>query len=619
MKNNKFVLKKLNINLFWSYAIIILLSVLTIGIQMVFQNWKNAYGYLSAFSNPVILLLNWLPVFLLYIFIFGITNSVAVSFTLPNSIIMIFLLVNEYKIIFRDEPLFFTDLTLAGETADIMQNYTLVFPFKVILFPLIIIIISVLLFLFIRSNKTKWYIRTAISSVSLVVFVILMTTVYSDYSYYHNLKIKGNEFRASEEYAHKGFTYSFIASVSGTRYPKPEGYSTSNVTAVLNEYTPKENEEYPDVIAIMSEAFFDIQPASELNFLPGMNPLEKFNKIRNNSMFGSIFVPGFAGATSQTEFEFLTGTNISLVSGSLPVMYNTHIKSSAYSLAFAFKEKGFRTIATHPGHDWFYNRRNVYTYMGFDETVFIEDFKGEVDYVNYYASDKVASEMILDNYRKHLEEYPEKGYFNFNVTIQNHGPYPSKAPEITRIARPEGMTDEEFNILCHYLNNLSDASELLYEVTEFANSLDRPVVVVFFGDHLPYLDAELNIYKTIGYSLISDGSNDSEAYIKQHLTPYIIWGNNSFYKTHKKTLPKYSGIISSNFLVGKLTEFMDIDLSPYFMFIKDISKEIQIISAKINVIKGTEYNDFPKEYEDSIRKYRILQYYNLKEYKRPAK
>ena len=65
MKNNKFVLKKLNINLFWSYAIIILLSVLTIGIQMVFQNWKDAYGYLSAFSNPVILLLNWLPVFLL--------------------------------------------------------------------------------------------------------------------------------------------------------------------------------------------------------------------------------------------------------------------------------------------------------------------------------------------------------------------------------------------------------------------------------------------------------------------------------------------------------------------------------------------------------------------------
>ncbi|MBR2430591.1 hypothetical protein IKB17_03895, partial [bacterium] len=47
-------------------------------------------------------------------------------------------------------------------------------------------------------------------------------------------------------------------------------------------------------------------------------------------------VPGFAGATASTEFEFLTGMNIYTIDSSMPDVYKTHVTSKLYSLVDIF-------------------------------------------------------------------------------------------------------------------------------------------------------------------------------------------------------------------------------------------------------------------------------------------
>ena len=597
-------------------AVITILSIFTVLFQAVAQNGINPLGYLSYFNRPTIFLFNFLPVFSLYLLFFAITDSIRTSFLITNIPLTLFLIINELKILFRDEPFKPMDLTLITETANMLENYELSISPKIIITLIIIILSSVIVVKKIRNVKSKFFVRIASGLISVAMLLGLWFGVYSNYNIYTETEILGNQYREADVFANKGFMYSFLSSFSGIKYDKPEGYSTEAAEKILAKYKPKKDEEIPDVIMIMSEAFFDPQVSENLEFIEGMNPLEDYNKIKEEALSGYLFVPGFAGGTAQTEFEAISGANITLIDPSLPTIYKTHIKSSPYTLTAAFKEKGFSTLAIHPGHQWFYNRLNVYKAMGFDESIFMDNLPSDVEKINYYISDDVTSDLIIDNYKKHLSKDPRKGYFNFTVTIQNHGPYKESKPENQRVKRPQCLTDTEYNILENYLENLSDGSRLLREVCEYTNTVDKPVVVAFFGDHLPLLDPEYKDYEAIGYSLKNGGI---DATIRQHSTPYVIWGNDAFRKTENFSEEKDGGLISSNFLSAKLLSYINADLSPYYMFVKEVSETAPVISNDIKNYNGEYIKEIPDNLKKIFADYRILQYYNLNEYKKKDK
>ena len=61
----------------------------------------------------------------------------------------------------------------------------------------------------------------------------------------------------------------------------------------------------------MSEACFDVSMAKNIEYYNGKDPMKEYNKLKKDALYGSIIVPGFAGGTSSTEFEFLSGDNLS--------------------------------------------------------------------------------------------------------------------------------------------------------------------------------------------------------------------------------------------------------------------------------------------------------------------
>ena len=603
-----------------SILIIAILSLFSIIFQAIFQNGISLWNYLGYLKSPLLLLFNLLPVFLLITFFYFITNSISKSFIIINLPFTIILIINHYKVYFRDTPLTLNDFFSAKEAFSIIQNYTLEFNLRIIILSIIMIFTFVILLKYLNNTKNTLTVRALGILLTILLFFISYFAIYQHTELYKKVYTPINEYYDVDIVGSKGLIYSLVSKENlKTVYTKPANYSSEKIEELKSTYQTLSvsQKKMPNVIAIMSEAFFDPQEAENLTFYPNKNPLKNFNKLKEDSYYGNIIVPGFAGATASTEFEFLTGMNIFTIDSSMPDIYKTHITSKVYSIVNIFNDLDYETVAIHPGFDWFYNRNSVYKYMEFDKMIFKSDLPDDVEMVNYYVSDNVTSDLIIDNYKKHLEESPNTGYFNFTITIQNHGPYMDyKTDREPSVVKPDNMDEKLYNIVNNYMNGLNDADNLLGNVTNYVSELDTPTVVLFFGDHLPYFDAELQAYKDIGYNITDDSL---ESLKLKHSTPYLIWANDSA----KKLITEQGGTImqgegqeiSSNYLGLELLKYINMDLPPFFNFIDKLQEKINIISQNYYFSENNFHVDLTSELNELINAYKIWEYYNIREQK----
>lgn len=608
--------QKIEVNYKTSLIIIAFLSLLCVVIQAIAQNGLDITGYLSLVVNPLLILFNFIPVFLIMLLFYCIFSKIWVSFLITDIILSVMLFVNHYKVLYRSEPFKFIDIALYTEAMNITQNYD--FTFSPLL--TLVLCISVFVFLVILSSVKDKKIKVWKRLCALVVVCALMVCAYGGiycnknlYDKMYCLTTKFNELKTT---AHKGLIYTFLSGINDYSYPEPEEYTEEKHTEILDGYEDFESDYKPNVIGIMSEAFFDIGECENAKFHDGKNPLVNYNRIKKDAMYGDMIVPGFGGSTASTEFEFLTGNNVSLISKALPPPYNTYIIKNVFSIASMFKDYGYDTLGIHPGHNWFYNRESSYAKMGFDDFITIEDIDRKLEQVNYYTSDKEATTLILENYKKHLETKPDTPYFNFTVTIQNHGPYPEKQMyDENRFVWPEGMSEEIYYTINNYSEGLFNADELLGDVMDYINSVDKPTYLVFFGDHLPYLDMEG--YDLLGYDITS---GSEEALVRKYKVPYLICANDAAKKYMKQHNIKIKNgkqeLISANYLSAKLIDYMGASKPAFYQFLNDLSKTVNVLAPHYYIENGEFTKTLSPDSTSLVNNYSILQYKNLKEYKK---
>lgn len=603
-------MKKISLTFNKSVLVIALLSLILVISQSIIQNGIDLAVYWFQLSNPIIICLNFLPIFLLMTFIFCITNSVWKSFFVTALPVTLLLIINYYKSYFLDAPLVLADITQAFEALSIAQNYTLTFSLKIFLICTLLLFVLVFLMLRIKSNKTSK--EQTVTTILLITLIGSLSYyfVYSNQYIYENVAIPVNPYYDVGIVNSKGLIYSLISKTElDVTYNPPEGYSKELAKEILAAYsTATQPTSTPNIIAIMSEAFFDPQSASNIKFYT--TPLVNYNKLKKESYYGNIIVPGFAGSTASTEFEFLTGMNVYSIDSSMPNIYKTHLTKPTYSIVDLFNSLDYSTLAIHPGDSWFYNRKNVYNHLGFDKTIFKSDLPKDTPKTNYYINDSVTSELIIENYKKHLENNPDKNYFNFTVTIQNHGPYMDYETDRAPILkRPDNISDELYNVLNNYMLGLYDADKLLGDIANYINTLDEPTVLVFFGDHLPFFDSELLGYEAIGHDIDTQTLTGLK---QKYTTPFLIWGNKAFKNENKKILKGYAGDISSNYLSNKLLEYINIS-SPFFEFTKMLENKINIIAPNYYSINNKLVTETNEEISQLLNQYKILEYYLLKD------
>lgn len=367
-------------------------------------------------SDRLLLAVNIWPIFCVMFLLYFLCNSIGGSFVGTGLLFMVVAEVNRFKITFRDDPFVFADVLLAAEAKEMTKKYQL-FLDKATFCAIIILVLVAVGSFWLLKIKIKHISSRVIGIVSVVaIFGMLYSPIYFNSAIYDGMWHAefGNIWKESNQYMSRGLVYSFLRSIPNAVNVPPEGYLEKESEEKLDNYQTVELAENKkvNVISIMLEAYNDFSKFEQIEFAE--NPYKTFHEIQENSYSGKLYTDIFAGGTIQTERSFLTG-------------YSGQIKSKKNTESFVryFKSQGYYTEAMHPGFGWFYDRKNIDEYLGFDSFVCYENKFQQ-------AAEKLSAEERYGSFLKDIDffDYIIKGYeeakkkkqnyFHFSVTYQNH-------------------------------------------------------------------------------------------------------------------------------------------------------------------------------------------------------
>lgn len=516
--------------------------------------------------------------------------------TIVSTFLLFWYAANYYVISFRNKPIMPADLKAMGTAREVVGGYDLMPTWQMILSIFLILIYTVQLIIIWKEQKkqdkkptlrTRFLYRVAsLALAGILVFFGL-----------HNPAFKAlNSFqwdsKVLEGFHREGILLTYIQSAMSAHVPKPEGYSREVLSSWLEEYQkqPKETQEGVQptrIIMVMNEAFSDLR---SVGLDPEINVMPFIDSLRENTIQGNLYVSVIGGGTCNTEFEALTGNTLAFLgSGAYP--YTENVTRPLFSLAAFFKENGYITEAFHANEADNWNRDMVYPNLGFDAFHSILDYP-EITTLHNYVADSSDYHYIQ------TEDQSSKGTprFFFNVTIQNHADYDHflDVEEADTVKRHESELTESARV---YLSLIKASDNAIQEMIENYENDDEPTMIVFFGDHQPYMgeDAMGPIYVHV---------NSQLDYFK---SKFFIWTN---YET-----PAAENLdISANYLPWLILEHGNFPLPPYIMMLRELYEKYPIFTSQglICAEDGMIYDSVEQLLEDPlIRKYQYIQYANL--------
>ena len=530
--------------------------------------WDIFLGY---FRHPLIAFLNILPVVLLILLLYCLVNRAWIAFLLGSVPVMLASVGNYFKIVCRDDPFMFADIPDITTALGISERYDLSMNWRLGFCLFCIVFGALFLFFFVRG-RARPHTRIALAAVILL-SVIPLVKVYTSDDIYDNKTQNyehADQWAAPQVFLTRGFIYPFLYSIKEAFPEPPEGYSEEAALEILTSYEAQDipEEKKANVIGIQLEAFNDLERLGVEGIAPEV--YEKYRALEAESYAGDLITNIFAGGTVRTERSFLTG-DVTL----------EDFRRDTGSYVWCFKDQGYVTEGIHPYHDYYYNRKNVNGYLGFDTYWF---FQNRYDELNngHIAMDDVLFPDLLQFYQNRDKSTP---YFNFTVTYQGHGPYATDALEGTDGWWDGDYSDEStYYILNNYLDSVHETGELLWDFVEALRSDPDPVVLVAFGDHNPWLGYSNSAYKDLGVNL---DTSTEEGFYNYYGTRYLIWANDAAKEVLGKDFTGQGSAVSPCFLMNVLFDQCGWGGgSAYLQLMDEVMEQVPVINTDGFYVEG---------------------------------
>lgn len=546
----------------------------------------------------------------------GFTPSPTWGLYVAYGLAITFAVTNYCLLYARDIPFMLMDMRDIGTAAQVADDYTLSPDLRVYLSVLFGIIMMIIIRFFASyyldtiENKRKFYLKRAICGVcsaGALLIIILFVSIPN------LLDMSLNLWRPGNTYAKDTAVTSFIAYAQFSAIQKPKNYNKTEVEQLLRnaeenydkKYGDLENDTKPIIISIMNEAFSDLSVLGPLESTK--NDLSYFYSLKNDPgtiWHGYTYVSTHGGGTARSEFEWLTGYTMSLFPSAQPYS-QFNFKKAATAVA-SIKANGYDAIAMHPEKATNYRRNTVYPQMGFDAYLSKEVYSGydQVPFIENRISDKGDFELLTDT-----ELDPNKPAFIHNVTMQNHGGYNHK---ITGV-EPAKVDEKYSNVkdLVTYETLISMTDSALEELITYYKSYDRPVIISFYGDHLPKMpDTFLKDIESDGFD---PTASETEMAERRYKVPCFIWANYEM-ENHIPGYAKGDGkLITSNNYLGAVTRAdAGLSLSAFDKYLLLLREDIPVINASGYVAGGEWHShDEVTEYSPLIEQYMQIQYAGL--------
>ncbi len=310
----------------------------------------------------------------------------------------------------------------------------------------------------------------------------------------------------------------------------------------------------PNIVFVMSESHWY---ATQLDKSIPRNITPTINK----NQVSTLLSPSFGGGTANVEFEVLTSLNTFLNHNELA--YVSKLKRPTYSLPMYLNTLGYETTAMHNNGKYFYNRSAVYQNMGFNRFTSIENMINMADRAKYINAAGWATDDLIYNSIENQLKNADKPQFIYAISVENHPMYGDDrfGKDHFKITK-KGISDNSKRALNTYLTGMQRADDKFKALIENVKTLDRPTIVIFFGDHLPNLQ---NIYDEYGY-FKSEQEKTEKKDTRFFETPLSVWAN---FPVDKK---QFEGkFVAAHFLAPKVLEAAHIPLSPYYTFVNKVS------------------------------------------------
>ncbi len=469
------------------------------------------------FFKPHLFLFNVLIMFITFTFTLLLKKRLPAAI-LVSLIWLLFGITDYIEGQFRVTPFNAMDLALIFSVKSIFLKYLSVSEL-VLIITAILLALALVVLLFIKGKKAQVDFKVAAITIATTLALLFVSSA----TFTHTGILPEKFESLGSAYNNYGFSYCFTVGIFDRGIKKPKGYSKDKIDQIKDtdppettDPTPPEDTQTPpdqvvspqtgkpNVIFLQLESFLD--GAEFINLSPTENPTPNFTSLKEKYPHGHLYVPTVGTGTVNTEFEILTGINITLF-GTAEYPYQTILRTtSCESLAFNLKENGYTAHAVHNYNGNFYNRNEVYANLGFDSFT-----SGEYMQNLEYTPRGWEKDAILADYIMKCLDSTEGEDLVFGITVQAHGRYPTKKPKGELAIDLTGAeSQEEYWTYRYYFDQLRQTDALIGDLIARVEERGEPTIIVMYGDHIPnieYLDS----------ADLATGDT--------YQTEYIIWDN----------------------------------------------------------------------------------------------
>lgn len=402
---------------------------------------------------------------------------------------------------------------------------------------------------------------------------------------------------------------------------KPSNYSEETMKKVAARYQKEaetinasrtNNLTDSTVVYVLSESFSD--PSRVPGLKTNKDSMPNIRKIKAGTTSGLMLSSGYGGGTANLEYMGLSGLSMANFESSLSSPYQQLVPSQHWTPTInQLWGAPVNSLGYHPYESSMYSRATNYKKFGFSHFYTLTGpdvikYQDKID-ESPYVSDKSSYDSALEGIKS-----GKTNKFIQIITMQNHMPYHEWYENNDYTAESTTGTplgDDEQQSIETYQKGVEITDQATQEFLNELDELDKPVTVVFYGDHLPGI-----------YSSASEDDNNSLAL---HLTDYFIWSNKaSSSQGNKASDAAYS---SPNFFVAQAADHMNAKVSPYLAFLTEMHSKIAAMEPPVvNKIQGWDRipegqniyldqngnpmstDDFDKETKQLLADYKLIQY-----------
>ena len=402
---------------------------------------------------------------------------------------------------------------------------------------------------------------------------------------------------------------------------EPSNYSEETMKKVAARYQKKteminasrtNNLTDSTVVYVLSESFSD--PSRVPGLKTSKDSMPNIRKIKAGTTSGLMLSSGYGGGTANLEYMGLSGLSMANFDSSLSSPYQQLVPSQHWTPTInQMWGAPANSLGYHPYESSMYSRATNYKKFGFSHFYTLTGpdvikYQDKID-ESPYVSDKSSYDSALEGIKS-----GKTNKFIQIITMQNHMPYHEWYENNDYTAESTTGTplgDDEQQSIETYQKGVEITDQATQEFLNELDALDKPVTVVFYGDHLPGI-----------YSSASEDDNNSLAL---HLTDYFIWSNKvSGSQGNKASDAAYS---SPNFFVAQAADHMNAKVSPYLAFLTEMHSKIAAMEPPVvNKVQGWDRipegqniyldqngnpmstDDFDKETKQLLADYKLIQY-----------